>query len=499
LTVEQTDDEKRKQVMQLSQAQNLQNQLDVVIMAGGKGTRMKSRWPKVLHTLGGQSLIEHVIQVAESLGARRKVVVVGHGAQEVQAALTHTAGLHFALQEPQLGTGHALQTAAPHLSNDGLTLVLSGDVPLIERETLQSLLAASEGQYLTLLNLYKEDPFGYGRIVRTQSDTQHPLGQIQAIVEEKDASESERAIQEIYSGVMVVPNRLLKPWLTRLQPNNAQNEYYLTDLVKMAHADAQPIQSFITRNELEVSGVNDPVQLAQMERAYQGELARKLMLSGVRLRDPQRIDIRGELVCASDVEIDVNCVFMGKVILESGVRIEPNCVIANARIKSGALVKAFTHIQGEALDESLMVEVGELAQVGPYSRLRPGAKLGREVHVGNFVEIKNASLGEGAKANHLAYIGDASLGERVNYGAGSITANYDGANKHHTRIEADVHVGSNSVLVAPVTIGAGGTIGAGSTITKDTPQGALTVVRAKAVSLMNWARPVKKSKKPGGL
>jgi len=360
-------------------------------------------------------------------------------------------------------------------------------------------LAASKGQYLTLLNLYKEDPFGYGRIVRAQKNTQHPLGQIQAIVEEKDASKSERAIQEIYSGVMVVPNRLLKPWLSRLEPNNAQNEYYLTDLVKMAHEDAQPIQSFITRNELEVSGVNDPVQLAQMERAYQGELARKLMLSGVRLRDPKRIDIRGELVCASDVEIDVNCVFVGKVILESGVRIESNCVIAHARIKSGALVKAFTHIEGDALNESLMVEVGELAQVGPYSRLRPGAKLGREVHVGNFVEIKNASLAQGAKANHLAYIGDASLGERVNYGAGSITANYDGANKHHTRIEADVHVGSNSVLVAPVTIGAGGTIGAGSTITKDTPQGALTVVRAKAVSLMNWARPLKKNKNPDGL
>jgi len=485
--------------MQLSQAHTLESHLDVVIMAGGKGTRMKSRTPKVLHTLGGQTLIEHVIDLAESLGARHKVVVIGHGAQEVQAALSRVSGLRFALQEPQLGTGHALQTAAPHLPDEGLTLVLSGDVPLIQRETLELLLAASEGQYLTLLNVYKDEPFGYGRIVRGDKNAQNTLGDIQAIVEEKDASVDVRGIKEIYSGVMVVPNRLLKPWLKRLEPNNAQNEYYLTDLVKMAHEDAEPIQSYTTRNELELSGVNDAEQLAQMERAYQAQLARKLMLSGVRLRDPTRIDVRGELVCATDVEIDVNCVFVGKVILESGVRIEPNCVIAHARIKAGAHIKAFTHIEGEALQDGSLVEVGELAQVGPFTRLRPGAKLGREVHVGNFVEIKNSSLAAGAKANHLAYIGDASLGERVNYGAGSITANYDGANKHHTRIEADVHVGSNSVLVAPVTIGAGGTIGAGSTITKDTPEGALTVVRAKAVSIMNWVRPLKKSKKIDGL
>ena len=495
--------------MQLNQTQNAMA-LDVVIMAAGKGTRMKSRTPKVLHRLGGKTLIGHVLEIAASLGARNKVVVVGHGATEVQAALESVSGLSFALQEPQLGTGHALQTASPHLPDEGLTLVLSGDVPLMELPTLKALLNASEGQYLTLLNLYKEDPHGYGRIVRKgvlggqvqpQSQAQpQPLGEIEAIVEEKDASDVERQIREVYSGVMVVPNRLLKPWLLRLQPNNAQKEYYLTDLVKLAHQDQVPIKSHITHNELEVSGVNDPVQLAQMERAFQKKIAHQLMKSGVTLMDPDRIDVRGELLCESDVRIDVNCVFEGRVVLGEGVRVDANCVISNAHIKAGAHIKPFTHIEGapqsekNKAEEPLSIEVGEAAQVGPFARLRPGAKLSKDVHVGNFVEIKNASLAEGAKANHLAYIGDASVGERVNYGAGSITANYDGANKHHTQIEADVHVGSNCVLVAPLTLGAGGTIGAGSTITKDTPKGALTVVRAKTLSMANWSRPLKQKK-----
>ena len=478
--------------MQLKETPNSPMPLDVVIMAGGKGTRMKSSLPKVLHTLGGQTLIGHVLRVAESLGARNKVVVVGHGAPAVEAALASWSGLSYALQEPQLGTGHALQTAAPHLPDEGLTLVLSGDVPLIELQTLRSLIEASEGQYLALLNLYKEDPYGYGRIVRADRVGEQVLGDIQAIVEEKDASEPERLIQEIYSGVMVVPNALLKPWLKRLEPNNAQKEYYLTDLVKFAHQDAQPIKSFITRNELEVSGVNDPIQLAQMERALQKKRAHDLMRSGVRLMDPDRIDVRGALICESDVQIDVNCVFSGHVVLEKGVRIDAHCVVSNAHIKAGAHIKAFTHIEGGSQSSAAQVSVGEGALIGPFARLRPGAQLGPEVHVGNFVEIKNASLAKGAKANHLAYIGDASLGERVNYGAGSITANYDGANKHHTQIESDVHVGSNCVLVAPLTLGAGGTIGAGSTITKDTPEGALTVARAKTLSIMNWVRPAKK-------
>ena len=480
--------------MQLGQTQNPQIPLDVVIMAGGKGTRMKSRLPKVLHTLGGQSLIAHVIKVADALGARSKVVVVGHGAQAVKEALAQTQGLQFALQEPQLGTGHALQTACALLPDDGLTLVLSGDVPLIELDTLKQLIDASEGQHLALLNLHTDAPHGYGRIVRGKKAAGSERGEIEAIVEEKDASPQERDIQEIYSGVMVVPNRLLKPWLKRLEPNNAQQEYYLTDVVKFAHADALAIKSHLTLKALEVSGVNDPLQLAQMERAYQQQLARALMRSGVRLMDPERLDIRGELICESDVQIDVNCVFIGQVVLESGVQIDANCVIAHAHIKAGAHILAYTHIEGDAQNEHARVGVGEGARVGPFSRLRPGAQLGPDVHVGNFVEIKNARLAKGAKANHLAYIGDASLGERVNYGAGSITANYDGANKHHTTIESDVHVGSNCVLVAPLTLGAGGTIGAGSTVTKNTASGALTVVRAKAVSIMNWARPVKTKK-----
>ena len=494
LNVVMLNKEDKRQDMQLGQTQNPQSPLDVVIMAGGKGTRMKSRSPKVLHTLGGQSLIAHVIKVAEALGARSKVVVVGHGAQEVRDALAHMPGLQFALQEPQLGTGHALQTAAPLLPVEGLTLVLSGDVPLIELETLRQLIVASEGKYLALLNLHHESPHGYGRIVRSWPPQGSELGEIRAIVEEKDASPQERAIKEIYSGVMVVPNQLLKPWLKRLEPNNAQKEYYLTDLVKFAHTDAQPIKSYLTKHVLEVSGVNDPIQLAQMERAYQQQLALELMRSGVRLMDPERLDIRGDLVCESDVQIDVNCVFIGQVVLERGVHIDANCVIAHAHIKAGAHIKAFTHIEGDANDERARVVVGEGATVGPFSRLRPGTQLGSGVHVGNFVEIKNSSLAQGAKANHLAYIGDASLGERVNYGAGSITANYDGANKHLTTIESDVHVGSNCVLVAPLTLGAGGTIGAGSTVTKDTAKGALTVVRAKVVSIMNWARPEKVKK-----
>lgn len=480
-----------------NQTQKTPIDLDVVIMAAGKGTRMKSSTPKVLHKIAGRPLIGHVLDIAQALGARTKVVVVGHAAQEVQAALAHLQGLTFALQEPQLGTGHALQMAAPFLPNEGMTLVLSGDVPLIELQTLQSLINASQGQHLTLLNLYKQDPRGYGRILRSEALQGQDLGEIQAIVEEKDANDLQRQIREIYSGVMVVPNRLLKPWLTQLQPNNAQKEYYLTDLVKLAHQENHPIKSHITHHEFELSGVNDPVQLAQLERAYQKKVAEQLMRSGVILMDPDRIDVRGQLICESDVCIDVNCVFEGRVVLEQGVKIDAHCVIANAHIKAGAHIKAFTHIEGAFQAESgeqanASIEVGEHAQVGPFARLRPGARLSEHVHVGNFVEIKNAHLAQGAKANHLAYIGDALVGERVNYGAGSITANYDGANKHTTHIEADVHVGSNCVLVAPVTLGAGGTIGAGSTITKDTPQGALTVVRAKAVSIAHWVRPQKK-------
>ncbi|MGV8803721.1 MAG: bifunctional UDP-N-acetylglucosamine diphosphorylase/glucosamine-1-phosphate N-acetyltransferase GlmU [Polaromonas sp.] len=467
--------------------------LDVVIMAAGKGTRMKSRLPKVLHRLGGRALLAHVMDCAAQLSARQAIVITGHGATEVEAACEDRMGasaglsLKFARQEPQLGTGHAVQQALPELpDDDGITLVLSGDVPLTQAATLEALLQACDGQRLALLTLTMPDPTGYGRIVRAEGAS----GQVRAIVEHKDASEAQRAIHEIYSGIMAVPTRLLRGWLARLDSNNAQNEFYLTDIVKFAVADGVAVVAHQITDAAQVAGVNSPVQLAELERVYQQRLATALMEQGVRLADPARLDVRGSLTCGQDVEIDVNCVFDGCVSLGEGVRIGANCVIANASIGAGAVIHPFTHIDGETLG----VQVGEGALIGPFARLRPGANLGAEVHIGNFVEVKNSTLAKGAKANHLAYLGDATVGERVNYGAGSITANYDGANKHRTVIEADVHVGSNCVLVAPVTLGAGGTVGGGSTITKDTPAGALSVGRGKQVSIANWARPVKKPK-----
>ncbi len=460
--------------------------LDVVVMAAGKGTRMKSRRPKVLHRLAGRALAQHVIDCAARLSARSVVVITGHGADQVEAGLTAPAGtpLRFVRQEPQLGTGHAVQQAAPVLPDDGVTLVLSGDVPLTQPDTLQALLQACDGQRLALLTLDLPDPTGYGRIVRTAS------GDVQAIVEHKDATDAQRAIREIYSGIMAVPTRLLRGWLARLDNRNAQGEYYLTDVVKFAVADGLNVVAHRIVDAVQVAGVNSPLQLAELERAFQQRHAQALMEQGVRLADPARLDVRGELVCGQDVEIDINCLFEGRVDLGDGVRIGANCVIANARIEAGAVIHPFTHIDGEKAG----VRVGEGALVGPFARLRPGADLGREVHIGNFVEVKNSTLAAGAKANHLAYLGDATVGERVNYGAGSITANYDGANKHRTVIEADVHVGSNCVLVAPVTIGKGGTVGAGSTITKDAPAGALSVARGKPVTIAGWQRPVKKQR-----
>ena len=467
--------------------------LDVVIMAAGKGTRMKSSLPKVLHRLGGRALLAHVMDCAAQLSARQAVVITGHGATEVEAACASRTGaaanlsLKFARQEPQLGTGHAVQQALPELQDDGITLVLSGDVPLTQAATLQALLAQCDGQRLALLTLNMADPTGYGRIVRAGTQAS---SQVRAIVEHKDASDAERSIQEIYSGIMAVPTRLLRRWLERLDNKNAQNEYYLTDIVKFAVADGVAVVAHQITDAAQVAGVNSPVQLAELERVYQQRLAVGLMEQGVRLADPSRLDVRGTLTCGADVEIDVNCVFEGQVSLGQGVRIGANCVIANAEIGAGAVIHPFTHIDGEKLG----VTVGEGALIGPFARLRPGAVLGAEVHIGNFVEVKNSTLAKGAKANHLAYLGDATVGERVNYGAGSITANYDGANKHRTVIEADVHIGSNCVLVAPVTIGAGSTVGGGSTITKDLPAGSLSVARGKQVNIADWARPLKKAK-----
>ncbi len=457
--------------------------VDVVVMAAGKGTRMKSSMPKVLHRLGGRALLQHVIDTAAQIHARRVVVITGHGAEQVEASLQGQAHLQCVRQIPQLGTGHAMQQAVPVLDDDGVTLVLSGDVPLIQADTLTALLIMCDGQHLALLTLQTPTPTGYGRLVRHDN-------KVQAIVEEKDATPEQRQIQEIYSGIMAVPTRLLRGWLARLDNRNAQQEYYLTDVVKFAVADGCTVLAHCISDAWQVEGVNNPVQLAQLERAYQQLQAQAFMQAGVRLADPARFDVRGQLTCGADVEIDVNCVFEGVVHLGDGVRIGPNCVMANCVIGAGTVVQAFTHIDGEQQG----VQIGRDARIGPFARLRPGAELGDEVHIGNFVEVKNSTLAQGSKANHLAYLGDATVGERVNYGAGSITANYDGAHKHRTVIEADVHVGSNSVLVAPVTLGAGGTIGGGSTITKDTPAGALTVTRAKQTSIADWQRPTKTKK-----
>ncbi|WP_241660801.1 bifunctional UDP-N-acetylglucosamine diphosphorylase/glucosamine-1-phosphate N-acetyltransferase GlmU [Variovorax guangxiensis] len=462
------------------------NEIDVVVMAAGKGTRMKSPRPKVLHKLGGRALVARVLDTASGVGARHVVVVTGHGADQVEADIAADFAAmapRFARQMPQLGTGHAVQQAVPLLPDDGMVLVLSGDVPLIAEDTLRALIAAADGERLALLTIEFDDPTGYGRILRAPDS-----GRVLAIVEQKDADATQRAVREVYSGIMAVPARLLKPWLARLDNRNAQGEYYLTDIVGFATGDGVPVVAHRIDDAAQVAGVNSPAQLAALERTLQLRQADALMAAGVRLLDPARFDLRGTLDCGTDVEIDVNCVFEGAVSLGDGVRIGPNCVIANVRIEAGAVIHPFTHIDGERAGAT----VGPGALVGPFARLRPGAQLGAGVHIGNFVEVKNSTLAAGAKANHLAYLGDATVGERVNYGAGSITANYDGANKHRTVIGDDVHVGSNCVLVAPITIGAGGTVGGGSTVSKSTEAGALTVARARQVSFANWQRPQKK-------
>ena len=452
--------------------------LDIVIMAAGKGTRMKSALPKVLHRLAGRPLLTHVLDTCATLQADRTVVVTGYAADAVEQAVAGRP-LRCVRQQPQLGTGHAVQQAAPLLDDDGTTLILNGDVPLIEADTARALMQACAGQQLALLTLTLDDPTGYGRIVREG-------GRVCGIVEHKDASDVQRAIREVYTGIMAAPTAALKRWLSRLTNRNAQGEYYLTDVVAMAVADGVPVVSCAARDETEVLGVNSAAQLADLERRLQRRRAEALMDAGVRLADPARLDVRGELQCGSDVEIDIDCIFEGRVVLGDGVRVGAYCVIRDTTIGAGTDVLPHCDFARAA--------IGERVQIGPFARLRPGADLGADVHIGNFVEVKNSRLERGAKANHLAYLGDTSVGERVNYGAGSITANYDGANKHRTVIGNDVHVGSNCVLVAPVTIGDGATIGAGSVINKNAPAGQLTVARARQASLDNWKRPVKPKK-----
>ena len=453
--------------------------LDIVIMAAGKGTRMKSVRPKVLHRLAGKCLLQHVLDAVASLAPVKTLVITGHGAETVEREL-RAAGLTFVRQQPQLGTGHAVQQVVPHLGDEGTTLILNGDVPLIQPATAAALAAACGGSQLALLTIELADATGYGRIVRDGAA-------VKAIVEHKDATVAQRDIREVYTGMLAAPTAWLKRAVMALKNDNAQREYYLTDIVAMAVADGVPVVATHAASDTEVLGVNSPVQLADLERRYQRARAEALMEgSGVRLADPARFDLRGSLTCGSDVEIDVGCIFEGAVTLADNVRIGAHCVIRDAQIEAGAVIHPFTHIEG--------ARVGAGALIGPYARLRPGADLGPEVHIGNFVEVKNSTLAKGAKANHLAYLGDATVGERVNFGAGSITANYDGANKHRTVIGADVHVGSNCVLVAPVTIGEGATIGGGSTIAKDAPARQLTVARARQVTLAGWRRPKKGGK-----
>jgi bifunctional UDP-N-acetylglucosamine pyrophosphorylase/glucosamine-1-phosphate N-acetyltransferase len=452
--------------------------LNVVIMAAGKGTRMKSALPKVLHKLAGRSLLQHVLQTSKKLGPARTVIITGHGAAAVEAAAATIAPeAAFVRQEPQLGTGHAIQQAVPALDSAwGTTLILNGDVPLIRAGTAQALAQACEGRTLALLTIELADATGYGRIVREGAS-------VRGIVEHKDASAAQRQIREVYTGIMAAPTAALARWVMALDNRNVQGEYYLTDIVALAVADGVPVVTVAAASDTEVLGVNSPAQLADLERRHQRLQADLLMEAGVRLADPARLDVRGRLHCGSDVEIDVNCIFEGEVHLGNGVQVGANCVLRDTRIGAGVVVHPFCHLDGAI--------VGAGSLIGPYARLRPGAELAEAVHIGNFVEVKNSTLAAGAKANHLAYLGDATVGERVNFGAGSITANYDGAYKHRTTIGNDAHVGSNCVLIAPITVGDGASIGAGSSLSRDAPAGQLTVARPKAVTVAGWKRPEK--------
>ena len=457
--------------------------LDVVILAAGQGKRMHSDTPKVLHALAGKPLLAHVIDAVRELSPRRICVVYGHGGEAVRAAFAGGDGpgaLTWVLQAPQLGTGHAVMQALPHLEDSVPTLVLYGDVPLIRAATLKRLCAAS-GAGMAVLTVELDDPRGYGRIVREGGATP---GAITRIVEQKDANAAEQAIREVNTGIMVAPTAKLKSWLARLSNDNVQREYYLTDIVALAVADGVAVSSVQPHAVSETLGVNSRNQLAELERVHQATVAGELMGRGVTLADPARIDVRGQLACGRDVAIDVNCVFEGGVTLGDRVSIGAHCVLRNVRIAAGTRIEPFCHIED--------ADIGVNCRVGPYARIRPGTVLSEDVHVGNFVEVKASAIGRGSKANHLAYIGDTEVGRNVNVGAGTITCNYDGVNKHRTVIEDDVFIGSDTQLVAPVRVGRGATLGAGTTLTRDAPADQLTVSRAKQVSVPGWKRPTRK-------
>jgi bifunctional UDP-N-acetylglucosamine pyrophosphorylase/glucosamine-1-phosphate N-acetyltransferase len=453
--------------------------LDVVLLAAGEGKRMHSALPKVLHRLAGRPLAAHVLDAARALVPRSIVVVAGHRADAVESALA-APDVRFVRQEPPRGTGDAVRVALGAMPSDGVTLVGLCDVPLVTSQALASVAEIAQSGRVGLLTARVATPFGLGRILRDDA------GRVRGIVEERDATPGQRAIDEINTGFIAVPTVLLGPWLSRLTPHNAQGEFYLTDIVAMAVADGVEVAAHVTPDENSVQGVNDRGQLAMLERVLQRRQADALMLAGTTIADPGRIDIRGTLRCGRDVTIDVGCVFEGDVRLDDAVVVGAHCVLRDMTVGRGTRIEPFSHLEGST--------VGVQARIGPYARLRPGTTLADEVHIGNFVEVKASTLGTASKANHLAYIGDAQIGARVNYGAGSITANYDGANKHRSVIGDDVHVGSNCVLVAPITVGAGATIGGGSTIVKEAPAGQLTVARAQQVSIARWQRPRKKGK-----
>jgi bifunctional UDP-N-acetylglucosamine pyrophosphorylase/glucosamine-1-phosphate N-acetyltransferase len=450
---------------------------DIVILAAGKGTRMQSALPKVLHQLAGQPMLAHVLAAADTVANGKKIVVTGHGAEQVEQ-ITATSGSIFVQQTEQLGTAHAVQMAVPHLRLDAKVLILYGDVPLISPNTISKMLTAVSAKNISLLTINLDNPMGYGRIVRNQAS------EIDSIIEQKDASPEQLAIKEINTGVLALGASQLIEWLPQIGNNNAQGEYYLTDLITLARANGYNITSIQPTSATEVEGVNNRIQLSQLERAHQLQLAEALMLSGTTLADPNRFDQRGKLSAGTDNFIDVNCIFEGQVHLGSGVHIGPNCHIIDSIIGDGVEIKSNTVIES--------ADIGDHATLGPFARIRPGTKLGKNTKVGNFVETKKTIVGDGSKINHLSYVGDAELGANVNVGAGTITCNYDGVNKHKTDIGGGAFIGSNSTLIAPVTIGEQGFVAAGSTVTQNVSASALAVSRSKQRNIEGWKRPTKK-------